>query len=157
MHVESIDARDVALPANCAVLLFQSVRELLMNVVEHGAVKTATVRMTSEGGSLRIVVRDEGGFTLAAAAADRNVLPLSSKFGLYSIRERMAALGGTFDIRSAPGQGTTATLMLPHGEPRHGVRGSLSKPLPAQDKKKPPTCLSMLARGRRRPLASVCC
>src|SRR5215510_10947578 len=38
---------------------------------------------------------------------------LSSKFGLFSIRERMKALGGTFDIESALGCGTTATLVLP--------------------------------------------
>jgi CheY-like chemotaxis protein len=38
---------------------------------------------------------------------------MSSKFGLFSIRERMAALGGWLDLQSAPGKGTTATLVLP--------------------------------------------
>ena len=40
---------------------------------------------------------------------------LASKFGLFSIRERMNALGGSFEIESAPNQGTTATLTLPLG------------------------------------------
>ena len=35
------------------------------------------------------------------------------KFGLFSIRERMRALGGTFEIQSAQGSGTTATLTMP--------------------------------------------
>lgn len=40
---------------------------------------------------------------------------LSSQFGLFSIRERMRALGGRFDLESAPGKGTRATLVLPLG------------------------------------------
>jgi PAS domain S-box-containing protein len=112
---------DLPLPKDCAVLLFQSVRELLINVAKHGVVKEATVCMTSEDRSLCIVVRDENGFDLAsaaAAAAAAKTSPLSSKFGLFSIRERMKALGGRFDIQSAPGQGTTATLMLHLSSPR---------------------------------------
>ncbi|MEO7863199.1 MAG: response regulator, partial [Nitrospirales bacterium] len=38
---------------------------------------------------------------------------MSSKFGLFTIRERMTALGGRFDMKSAPGEGTTATLVQP--------------------------------------------
>ncbi|HWF59364.1 MAG TPA: response regulator [Nitrospira sp.] len=108
-------AGDIVLPEDRAVLLFQSVRELLINVAKHGTVKRATVRMIHEEGLLRIVVRDENGFDLAAAAAAAaadNTSPLSSKFGLFSIRERMKSLGGSFDLQSAPGQGTTATLTL---------------------------------------------
>ena len=104
-----------SLPEDRAILLFQSVRELLMNVSKHGALKEATVRVSNEAGLLKIVVRDENGFDLAAAAAavaTDSSSPLSSKFGLFSIRERMKALGGSFDIQSSPGHGTTASLTL---------------------------------------------
>ena len=112
--VDLEQAGDAPLPQDRAVLLFQSVRELLINVAKHGIVKRAMVRMTNEDGLLRIVVRDENGFDLAAVASSSdNPSPLSSKFGLLSIRERMKALGGNFDIQSAPGEGTTATLTLP--------------------------------------------
>jgi hypothetical protein len=37
----------------------------------------------------------------------------SSKFGLFTIRERMRALGGRFEVQSAQSKGTTATLILP--------------------------------------------
>lgn len=110
--VEIQEPFDVPLPDDCAVLLFQSVRELLVNVAKHCAVKEATVRMTVEEGMLQIVVRDENGFDLVAASAS-DISPLSSRFGLFSIRERMKALGGRFDIQSAPGQGTTVMLILP--------------------------------------------
>ena len=109
-----IETEDLLLPEDQAVLLFQSVRELLMNTIKHAQSHTATVWMKQESGALRIEVRDEGvGFDLAAAATHTIV---SSKFGLFSIRERMRALGGHFDMQSALGEGTTATLILPLGE-----------------------------------------
>ena len=106
-------ADTVMLPEDRAVLLFQSVRELLINVAKHGAVKQATVTMTHQDGLLTIVVRDENGFDLATVSAAATISPLSSKFGLFSIRERMKALGGAFTIESQRGKGTTATLTLP--------------------------------------------
>ncbi|UVT20247.1 MAG: response regulator [Nitrospira sp.] len=104
---------DLPLTQDRAVLLFQSVRELLINVAKHGMVKRATVQMTYEGGLLRLAVHDDNGFDLSAAALSESPSPLSSKFGLFSIRERMKAMGGSFDLQSEPGEGTTATLTLP--------------------------------------------
>jgi signal transduction histidine kinase/ActR/RegA family two-component response regulator len=104
---------DLPLPEDRAVLLFQSVRELLINVAKHGAVKRASVQMTYAEGLLHLVVHDDNGFDLVAAEAPATPSALSSKFGLFSIRERMKALGGSFDLQSMPGKGTTATLTLP--------------------------------------------
>lgn len=105
---------DLPLPQDRAVLMFQSVRELLINVAKHGAVKRATVHLTYEEGVLRLVVHDDNGFDLTAASIlSETPSPLPSKFGLFSIRERMKALGGAFDLQSMPGEGTTATLTLP--------------------------------------------
>lgn len=103
---------ELPLSEDHAVLLFQSVRELLINVAKHGRVKQASVRMTHEDGLLCLVVHDDNGFDLAAADSSQSPSPLSSKFGLFSIRERMKALGGSFDLQSKPGGGTTATLTL---------------------------------------------
>jgi CheY-like chemotaxis protein len=78
-------------------------------------------------GRLRIEVTDNGiGFDAAAPPADGPNAPASSKFGLFSIRERMKALGGTFEIRSCPGKGTTAqlSLPLPDSGSHPGVRNS---------------------------------
>ena len=112
-----IDRMDeCCLPVSCTVLLFRSVRELLINTAKHAAVKQATVRLTCDQGFLQIVVRDEGGFDFGASAAPQCVdtrIVLSSKIGLLSIRERMKVLNGRFDFASAPKQGTTATLTMP--------------------------------------------
>ncbi len=112
------DDEDLKLPEGQVILLFQSVRELLINSSKHAGTGEATVQMEQRDGLLRIDVRDEGaGFDLAAAAAAAAAgTPsggISSKFGLFSIRERMRALGGSFQIESTLSKGTTATLTLP--------------------------------------------
>jgi CheY-like chemotaxis protein len=94
------------------VLLFQSVRELLMNACKYAGTGEAAIVLEQTGDTLRITVSDHGAGFDCTASADK-LSPLSSKYGLFSIRERMKALGGNFDIRSALGHGTTATLTLP--------------------------------------------
>ena len=130
---------EFALPEDQAVLLFQSVRELLINASKHAQSNRAHVVLERADGHLRIKVSDLGmGFDVAALAelpADAQ----SAKFGLFSIRERMKALGGTFDIRSAQGQGTEATLSLPVGIETAAAEGSKHADLrlPATDAEKP--------------------
>ncbi len=108
---------DLKLPDDCTTLLFQSVRELMMNVLKHAESKEVAVRLFERDGDLCIEVRDEGaGFDLAESLA--GAMSMSSQFGLLSIRERMKSLGGRFDLKSSPGVGTTAILVLPLGSTR---------------------------------------
>jgi signal transduction histidine kinase len=109
----TVPDEELQLPENQTVLLFQSVRELLINSSKHAGTREATVAMEHSDGLLRIEVRDEGvGFNLAAVGK-ASAEGVSSKFGLFSIGERMRALGGSLEIESVPGKGTTATLILP--------------------------------------------
>ncbi|MBX3329227.1 MAG: PAS domain S-box protein [Nitrospira sp.] len=110
------DDQGLSLPEDQRVLLFQSVRELLINSAKHAGTGQATLTMEKRADHLCITVKDEGtGFDLAAVAAEARVPSgeISSKFGLYSIQERMRALGGSFNINSAPRHGTMAMLILP--------------------------------------------
>ena len=107
--------REPKLPDEQVTLIFQSVRELLINSSKYACTGRADVSLEDENDRLVLTVRDEGkGIDLAAlGAADSPSGHGSSKFGLFSVRERMRALGGSFEIESAPGEGTTATLILP--------------------------------------------
>ncbi len=108
---------ELELPEAHRVLLFQSVRELLINASKHAGTGNAVVRLERCDENLHVTVSDEGkGFDPTAATLPTAGIPsggISSKFGLFSIEERMRALGGSFIIQSASGLGTIATLVLP--------------------------------------------
>jgi len=102
------------LPEDQALLLFQSVRELLLNCVKHAHIRQATLIMKQVKGSLHITVLDQGvGFDPEVVNSIKKKNSMSGGFGIFSIRERMLALGGYFDLRASPGKGTEATLVLP--------------------------------------------
>lgn len=109
------EGTEIEVSEDHTVLLFQSVRELLINSAKYAGTGEATVMLEDRQGQLSITVSDRGqGFDLAAAAGSPDG-GLSSKFGLFSIQERMHALGGAFEMQSAPGHGTIARLTLPLG------------------------------------------
>ncbi len=100
----------VRLSGDQAILLYQSVRELLMNVLKHAGTGRAVVSVGEDhGGLLRVSVTDEGrGFDVNEAD---NTEP--NHFGLFSIKERIEGLNGRVEIRSSPGEGTCVTLLVP--------------------------------------------
>ena len=99
-----------------ALLLFQAVRELLLNVVKHTGVGSARVSLDRIDGDLvRIVVSDEGaGFHPAILRASED---LSTGLGLSSLKERLEHVGGRCEIDSAPGRGTRVTLVARISQP----------------------------------------
>ena len=102
------------LPVDQALLLYQSVRELLLNCVKHADVRQATLILKQINGSLHITVSDQGmGFDPETVKLVVKTGGSSTGFGLFSIRERMLSLGGRFDLKASPGKGTEATLVLP--------------------------------------------
>jgi signal transduction histidine kinase len=100
------------------VLLFQTVRELLQNVVKHARSKRATVRCAVVDDTLMLDVLDPGvGFEVHSI----NRLPTRhGGFGLFNIRERLKLMGGMIDIHSVVGEGTTVRIRVPL-KPQHGL------------------------------------
>lgn len=95
------------------ILLFQAVRELCANVVKHARAPSAEVRLHAERDRIRIVVDDEGeGFDSSDCA---HSFTRDGGFGLFAIREMSSQIGGSFEIESAPGNGTSAVLTAPLG------------------------------------------
>lgn len=100
-----------ALPEDQAILLFQVARELLFNIVKHAGTDTAWVTVDEREGSIALVVRDEGaGFDITLHGSS----PANTgRFGLFSVRERVEAMGGELHIRSIVGDGTEVAVWLP--------------------------------------------
>jgi signal transduction histidine kinase len=119
----SFDDRAGAAPLTDDVraVLFRNARELLMNAVKHAKAGKVSVCMETSGDMLRIMVEDDGvGFDPEAVAGRPNH---EGAFGLFSIHERMADMGGSVEVVSAPGKGTRATLIVPlaSGEERNST------------------------------------
>lgn len=114
LHVD-LFADTLAQPRDVEVnaLLFDCVRELLFNVVKHAETPSVTLRVSQPSSNrLFIRVQDRGkGFD--ASRLDDATEEDSSGYGLFSIRERVAAIGGRFVLRTRPGGGTETEIALP--------------------------------------------
>jgi len=81
------------------------VLEALQNVAKYAEASSAAVKLAEEDGHIRFTVTDDGrGFEVATT-------PRGS--GLQNIQDRLEALGGWFEVRSKPGEGTTVTGRIP--------------------------------------------
>ncbi|WP_181869966.1 chemotaxis protein CheB [Halomonas sp. DQ26W] len=93
------------------VLLFQIVRELLFNVKKHSDVSLAHIELDQTQVHILIRVSDLGsGFDLPTVEADHEAHP---GFGLVTSRERLRLLGGSMQIETTPGAGTSILIKVP--------------------------------------------
>ena len=100
--------------------MYRIVQEALTNAGKHGHATHATVEVVEKDGRVRITVADDGdGFDTKAA---------TSGFGLAGMSERVQLLGGTLELRSAPGQGTTVIATLPEIRRAALAQGPSSRP-----------------------------
>jgi NarL family two-component system sensor histidine kinase LiaS len=96
---------DVTVPAPVELALLRITQEACANAVRHGNARRLAVSMTRQDGHVELAVRDTGtGFDPAASPAGS---------GLAHIRDRVAELGGTVDIDSAPGCGAAIIVWVP--------------------------------------------
>jgi hypothetical protein len=91
--------------------LFRAAQEALTNVVRHARASRVAVVLRREDGRIAMDVSDDGIGVPEAALAKRGSL------GLVAIRERFAALGGSFHMRPNQPCGTTISVQLPFVEP----------------------------------------
>ena len=100
---ESMDTR-------MRVLLFQCLRELLVNVAKHAGVEKAVVRMYSRQGLACVEVEDHGrGFHVERLEKHAS----GGGFGLFAIRERLLNLRGNMEIEAKIGKGAKVILKVP--------------------------------------------
>jgi PAS domain S-box-containing protein len=92
------------------VLLFQTVRELMANVVKHASAKNIKVFITREDTTLQVKVEDDG---LGLGVSPEFSLEGPGGFGIFSIQERLKYLGGYLEVAAEPGWGTRVTLRVP--------------------------------------------
>jgi two-component system CheB/CheR fusion protein len=98
------------------MLLFQSIRELLFNVVKHAGVLEAKIALEQVEDCGRITVSDQGkGFDAEAVMKDVKIA-----HGLLIVQDRLNLLGCQLEVNSKPGEGTRVVISLPkEGLPEH--------------------------------------
>jgi PAS domain S-box-containing protein len=93
------------------ILLYRSIRELLINIAKHAKAKAVRVSLSRAGDDICVTVADDGiGFNVAvfkSRSARREGL------GFFSIQERLTHIGGSLEIESTRGKGTKITLTAP--------------------------------------------
>ena len=93
------------------VLLFQAVRELLFNIVKHADISQATVTLEQIKDQGRITISDSGkGFDAEAIMNDPK-----TAHGLLIIQDRLSLMGGSMEVTSKPGDGTSVVIETPLG------------------------------------------
>ena len=92
-------------------LLFRIFQEALNNIRRHAHASEAQVVMEFAGDKVKVTISDNGqGFELLGGVDD---LPRSGKLGLAGMQERARLLGGTIEVKSTPGKGTTLIVEVP--------------------------------------------
>ena len=105
------DGQPKPLDNDVRVLLFQAVRELLVNVAKHAQAHNVEVSARRVGSEIQVRVEDDGvGFDMSRTSTQGYT---RDEFGLFSIRERLSHIGGYLDVESEPGQGARVTLVAP--------------------------------------------
>ncbi|MGE5531140.1 MAG: MASE3 domain-containing protein [Bacteroidota bacterium] len=108
------DQKPRTLTDDVRTVLFQSIREIFANMIKHAQAHKVTVHLETLNDRLVARIEDDGiGFDPAKASWKSGQ---KAGFGLFNIRERLAYLGGSLEIDSAPGRGTHTTLIAPLAE-----------------------------------------
>jgi PAS domain S-box-containing protein len=102
-----------ALGSDLQVILFQVVRELLVNMGKHSRASQAKVILSREDNLLKIQVNDDGVGFDASQIFDSQGHP--GGYGFFSMRERLNYLGGGLEVKSRAGQGSQIVLTVPQG------------------------------------------
>jgi signal transduction histidine kinase len=98
----------VSAPAKMA--LFRIVQEALNNAIKHARATKVNIYLHYLDDSVNIQVSDNGqGFNQRSLSSGGRV-----SWGLRNMQERAKLLGGTFQVRSGPGEGTTIDVFIPY-------------------------------------------
>lgn len=99
------------MPVGVKKNLYRIVQEALTNVRRHAKASEVEIRLEGGDEQLELSVVDDGRGFKPQEALDR--APSEKRFGLLGMQERAYLMGGTLEIDSAPGEGTTLRIILP--------------------------------------------
>jgi len=93
--------------SEASIALFRIAQEAFTNILKHSAAKAVAVALYTEGGDIVLRIADDG----KGIRAGR--LDAIGSHGLASMRHRVRALSGTFEVADAASGGTVLTARIP--------------------------------------------
>ncbi len=118
------------LPQHTEIIVYRLVQECCNNIAKHSGAHSVNISVISADGWVRLAVEDNGvGFRVEEALARKD------SFGLSGMRERVALLGGRFEVRSYPKNGSSTNGISNGVSMGTGVRSRTGKT--AIDRKRP--------------------
>jgi signal transduction histidine kinase len=105
VHVE-VDAEAIESDRVQRESIVRIVREAVTNAVRHGGARHIEIRFGTSDVPILRISDDGAGFDVVKAAK-------TGRFGLVSMQERAEKIGGSLQVHSAPGQGTTVEVLWP--------------------------------------------
>ena len=100
------------LPRDTEIAIFRIVQEALTNVHRHSGSRDAIIRVMRSDAGVRVEIEDHGkGMPRLSGPAGEKAVQLG--VGTAGMRERVAQLSGTFEIKSTPAKGTIVTAIFP--------------------------------------------
>ncbi len=106
--------RDSSLPPDVAAVLYRLVQEGLTNVLKHASASKVSIVLEKKSDGLALVLEDDGvGFDPESVSRNAMGGDQPSGLGLSGMKERVALLGGTIAVESAPGKGSTIFVQIP--------------------------------------------
>jgi signal transduction histidine kinase len=105
------DSATTPLAPDAALAFYRVAQEALTNAEHHGHASHVTLCLSLEPGAISLRITDDGiGFDVQRAESETDQVHL----GLLGMRERMQLVGGTLQIQSTAGRGTTVTATARH-------------------------------------------
>ncbi len=112
VRIEGLDAKPLS--PLLQTTMYRVLQEALTNVARHAGARTVSVRLVRDEATVELRVQDDGAGFDPAAGAEAPVGDRGDRhLGLQVMRERAALLGGSVDVESQPGAGTTITALFP--------------------------------------------
>jgi signal transduction histidine kinase len=122
-----VEVVDVPLPPPIQLLIYQIAREAVLNAMKHAEPTTIGITLAKAEDGVDLTVNDDG------AGFDTSQPQPEGHFGSVMMRERAIVTGGTFQIASEPGKGTSVTAHFPEVWLAEGAASAASDAVASTD------------------------
>ncbi len=108
---------DTPLPPTTEIILYRTIREMLLNIVKHAQANKVAISISVSKNYIRIAITDDGvGFDAEGVLGESSI---KNGLGLFLVRERLRHIGGSLELKSIIGKGTAVSLRAPLASAKH--------------------------------------